>query len=363
MSPRPGLALVALGLMLSACSSGSGAPASVPSASSSATAVAAPSAAESGSGSVETDWSVLPDLGTYVTATAPLLAGWPTGFASATTGGVWLPNGNEGAPPAVARLDPDTLEVTATIGLDGAEDSSPPDAWATAPSANGVWVALAHQRAVALLDPATNSVSRRIEFAGVPYSMVEDGDSLWIVDFENSTVIRLDVASGEELLRVETVLDPIEIAVGEEGVWVTEHRRGNLVRLDPDTGDMLATLPVGGRPGVAIGFGSVWARSDDDRVVSRIDPTGNRIVATVPIPGNPVDLAIAGDSVWVVATPQRGACEVGSYLVRIDPQTNQVAALMNLPCAFGLATDGSRLWAGSFDGEQSSIIRIDAGAD
>ena len=173
-------------------------------------------------------------------------------------------------------------------------------------------------------------------------------------------VVRLDIGTGKEMLRIRSVVDPIEIAVGEEGVWVTEHRRGNLVRLDPTTGDVLATIHVGGRPGVAIGFGSVWARSNDERVVSRIDPTTNQIVATISMPGNPIDLAIAGNWVWVAATPQRGACERGSYLVRLDPEADEVDAIMDLPCAFALATDGRSLWAGSMDGDEVFIHRLDA---
>jgi virginiamycin B lyase len=210
-----------------------------------------------------------------------------------------------------------------------------------------------------LIDPATNVVSRRLEVDAVPYSLAEDGDSLWIVDFERSAVLRIDRVSGEELLRVQGIRDPIEIAVGEGGVWVTEHRQGNLVRLDPETGEELARLGVGGRPGVAIGFGSVWARSDDDRVVSRIDPVTNRVVETIAMPGNPVDFAVAGDALWVVTRPQRGACERNSHLVRIDPTSSMPDGIMALPCAFGIATDGRSLWAASGEGDAATIARID----
>ena len=362
MTRSPSSATIALILLLSGCS---GATDPAPSASSEA-----PSAAASGSAAAsvlpptEPDWSALPSLEDAVVATVPLTAAWPTLFASATEDGIWLPNGDEGdGPPGVARLDPETMDLTATIDIGGEADASPPDAWATAPSVDGVWVALASRQEVVLVDAATNAVSRRLEIDAVPYSLTEDGDSLWIVDFERSTVLRIDRASGEELLRVEGIRDPIEIAVGEEGVWVTEHRSGTLVRLDHETGDVLATIRVGGRPGVVIGLGSVWARSDDDRTLSSIDPVENRIVATIPMPGNPVDVAVAGDSVWVVTTPQRGACDHNSHLVRIDPHSTEPVGSMDLPCAFGLVTDGGSLWAGFTDGDSPSILRIDAMED
>lgn len=358
MTRSPGSVVTALILLLSGCAAAPDAPSSASSATPSASA--SPSRAASALPSAEPDWSTLPSLEHTVVATAPLTAAWPTLFASATEDAIWLPNGDEGdGPPAVARLDPETMDLTATIDPGGEADASPPDAWATAPSVDGLWVALANRQEVVLIDPASNAVSRRLEVDGVPYSVAEDGDSLWIADFERSTVLRVDSVSGEELLRVEGIRDPIEIAVGEEGVWVTEHRSGNLVRLDPESGDVLATIPVGGRPGVAIGLGSVWARSDDDRTLSRIDPVENRIVATIPMPGNPVDFAVAGGSVWVVTTPQRGACDRNSHLVQIDPESTEPVGIMDLPCAFGLVTDGGSLWAGFTDGDSPSIVRID----
>lgn len=363
---RPSHAILALAVLASGCSFEVGAPASrLPSASAlaaspSASAAAALSPSVAPSSPLEPDWSALPSLEPIVIATAPLTAGWPTLFASATDAGIWVPNGDEGdGPPAVARLDPETMALVATIEVGGQEGASPPDGWATAVSVDGVWVALAHEQEVVLIDPATNAVSRRLEVDAVPYSLAEDGDSLWIVDFERSAVLRIDRVSGEELLRVQGIRDPIEIAVGEEGVWVTEHRQGNLVRLDPETGEELARLGVGGRPGVAIGFGSVWARSDDDRVVSRIDPVTNRVVETIAMPGNPVDFAVAGDALWVVTRPQRGACERNSQLVRIDPASSMPDGIMDLSCAFGIATDGRSLWAASGEGDAASIARID----
>jgi glutamine cyclotransferase len=352
---RPSHAILVLFILMSGCSAGTDAPAS---ASSSAPAAlpASPSVPASVPASAEPDWSALPALDDAVTATAPLaqIAGR---YTSATADGVWTP-GNGGAGAAVARLDPETLEVVSVIELGGQADSW---AEASAPSANGIWVTLTFQHAVALVDPQTNSESRRIGVEADPYNLVEDGDSLWVVDFGASTVVRIDIATGEERLRVQAV-GPTEVVVGFGSVWVVEHS-GNIVRLDPATGDALATIPVGGRPGIAIGFGSVWARSDDEATVSRIDPATNRVVATIPMPTNTGDIEVAGDSVWVVGGPQRGSCERNSYLVRIDPASNDADGFMPMSCPTSLVTDGTRLWAGSTkDGETAySILSLDPG--
>ena len=356
---RPSHAIFVLAFLVAGCAGGTDAPPSATPAAS--RSPSEPSAGASASAAaVETDWSALPALDHIVTGTVPLTAAFPGRYSSATAHGLWIPNGNAGDGAAVVRLDPDTLEVLATIDLGGVAGAIPPDAEATAPSANGVWVTLASQDAVALVDPATNRESRRIRVDGDPYSLAEDGENLWVTDF-GGAVVRVDVASGDELLRVRSISGPTQVAVAFGGVWVADHNSGDIVRLDPVTGEVLATIPVGGRPGIAIGFGSVWARSDDEQTVSRIDPSTDRVVATISMPSFPNDIEVAGDSVWVAGGPQRGSCERNSYLVRIDPDSNEADGFMPMSCPTMLATDGTRFWAGSTkDGEtEMSIISLD----
>ena len=357
---RPSRAIPVLVILISGCSAGADAAVSAPSAASTS---AVTSASPSPSASAGPDWSALPDLGANIIASTALIAEWPTRFASVTDDGIWLPNMNVGGPPAVARLDTDTMEQTAVIELGGEAGAFPPDAQATAPSAEGIWVALAYQRAVALIDPVTNTVVRRIEVDGAPYSLAVDGESLWIADFENSAVLRIDTATGEELLRTSVVSGPLEIAIGFDSVWVADHDTPYVFRLDPMTGEVAAMIWVGGYPFVTIGFGSVWAGSQNDLQVSRIDPATNEVVATIPMPEHTQDLAVAGDSVWAVAGPQRGACERNSYLVRVDPASDEADGIMDLPCAFGIVSDGRTLWAAKakFEGDLGSILSIDPG--
>lgn len=312
------------------------------------------------------DWSALPRLDADVTATVPITGGWSVllGAAPVAHGSIWISNGSEGEPPAVRRLDPDTMEVTATIDLGGEKDVFPPDAYGAAYSVQGVWVPLASQKSVVLIDQATNSVSRRIEVDATPYGLVEDGDSLWITDLGNSEVLRIDIPTGEERLRV-SIPAPTWIASGPEGLWVPEHETGFVTRLDPVTGEELARVQVGGRPGILLGLGSVWAGSGNEKTVSRIDPTTNAVVATIALPAHPSGAATAGGSVWFTVGPQRGACERTSYLVRIDPASNEVDGILDVPCLGSPVSDGARVWVNSFDSFEEnavSILTIDAGA-
>ena len=365
---RPSHAILVLTTLVSGCAvdTDAGATPSLadPSADS-ASFTASPSASlsASASASAEPDWLALPSLASAVTATVPLPGPFPGRYTSATAGSLWIPNGNAGGGAAVARIDDQTLEVVATIELGGSPNAFPVDAEATAPGANGVWVTLAYQDSVALIDPATNQESGRIRVEGDAYSLVEDGDSLWIADFAGS-VVRVDIATGEEQLRVHTIPGPTQLAVAFDAVWVADHDSGNIYRLDPSTGDIVATIRVGGRPGLAIGLGSVWARSDDDRLVARIDPSTNEVIATIPLPVNLTDIEVAGSSVWVVGGPQRGSCERNSYLLRIDPHSNSPSGILPMTCPSMLVTDGTRLWAGTaMDGETDlALVSIDPAA-
>lgn len=341
--------LLVLALVVSACGSplaaSPGADASASAASSQrATATPVP------------NWAAMEPLDDLVEQ-LPTDAGWPLQWAVVAHGSLWIPN-FEGDPPHVTRLDPETLETQARIELDGdPEAAPPPDATGIAASPDGIWVTLATQDAVGLIDPATNEVVRRIEVATKPYGIAVDGTDLWVVDLDRS-VRRIDTETGEEIARI-AVDAPYDIVVADGVVWVTEFDLGNVVRIDPATNEVVARIQVGGRPGLAVGLGSVWARSNDRRVVRRIDLATNEVIATVALPSNPQDLVIAGGAVWVATQPQRGDCETGSDVVRVNPATNAVDGLVQLPCAFSLATDGDVIWASTYvEGADQQTIAV-----
>lgn len=358
---RPSLAIILI-FLISGCSGRPAASAAL-SASSSASLSAQASPSPS-AGATEPDWSALPRLDESVTVKVPITGGWSIlmGAAPVAHGSLWISNGSEaGEPPRLRRLDPGTMEVTATIDLGGEPDVFPPDAYGAFYSADGIWVPLASQKAVVLIDHATNSVSRRIELDATPYGLLEDGDDLWITDFGNSEVLRVEIAAGEEQLRVD-IPAPTWMASGPEGLWVIEHGTGFVTRLDPATGEELARVQVGGRPGIVLGLGSVWASSSDEKTVSRIDPATNSVIATIGLPSHPSGAAIAGGSLWLTVGPQRGTCERTSYLVRIDPATNEVDGILDVPCAGSPISDGARVWVNSYEADAASILSLDAGA-
>jgi hypothetical protein len=120
---------------------------------------------------------------------------------------------------------------------------------------------------------------------------------------------------------------------------------------------VIKEFDIGNVGWMAAGAGSVWAKTDLSHLVERIDPATNKIVASIPAWPDPVDdggpdycqgLGADDNAVW--------ACISGSRIARIDPKTNQIAAIVDvhktsdqgqIPVRFGhawvLIGDGSTL--------------------
>lgn len=127
-----------------------------------------------------------------------------------------------------------------------------------------------------------------------------------------------------------------------------------------------ATIPVGSFPrDIAVGAGAVWVSVNDftegepeTHSVVRIDPATNEIVAIISVrtAGN---LAVGSDAVWTIDSID----EPQDTVVRIDPATNQVVGTIPVgPYAFDVAVDASSVWVTrDIDGRGQSgeVIRID----
>jgi hypothetical protein len=304
----------------------------------------------------------------------PVPAGWRV--AQTGTVGVGLAVGNvllasNYDVSEVYRYDRATLESLGTLAV-GERGVFPPDAQSLAPGTDGVWVTLAAQKAIGLLDPVSGEIVRRVSLAGRPYDLVEHEGTLWIIDYEHNDVLRMDLQS-EAVLAEIRVERPTDVVVGEGAVWATVHvgRRdrgepmvgngGQVARIDPATNTVTALLDVGPRPYfLAVGFGSIWTGNATGASVSRIDAATNE-VTTIPISQDGAfDIEVAGDSVWAIVGEQHWAppCDPDtSFFVRIDPTTNTVRERIAFPCPVSLAVDGNGLWVSGV-GEDGPVVTL-----
>jgi len=100
---------------------------------------------------------------------------------------------------------------------------------------------------------------------------------------------------------------------------------------------------------LASGFGSVWVKRDDGAIV-RLGP-GGKVQATIDadIYQPPVcqGLGVSADAVW--------ACATEGTIIRIDPETNDVAAEIDLPKINEqgrLVSHGGQVWVLNGDGDK-----------
>jgi hypothetical protein len=138
--------------------------------------------------------------------------------------------------------------------------------------------------------------------------------------------------------------------VAEAGsVWVAgsngEPWNGRLVRLDPQSGEVQATIDVPvqsslGGAGVASGLGSVWILAGGDKATAnggtwlyRIDPNTNEIADASELTTSeyPIELAVDQSGIWVLSLdPSAGEGEASQILRRVDPISLDVATTLRV---------------------------------
>jgi YVTN family beta-propeller protein len=264
-------------------------------------------------------------------------------------GAVWVVDGRAGT---VARLDPHTNQVVATIPV-AAPSPTCERCWGTVAAGDGVvWVTTdAAGPVVVRIDPTANAIAETVQVGVLPVALAVDEDGgLWLTATLQDAVVHVDPHPAGAVARTAIHL-PARISAGRDAVWASAWQpgaNGQVMRLDPRTGWVLASIPVGREPGaLAVDDADVWVANGMDDTVSRIDARTNTVVATLPVVHDPVGVVIGTDAVWVVS---RGSALLAPpTLSRIDPSRNMVAETTPLEGAapIGTAAGADSLWVAS----------------
>jgi hypothetical protein len=205
---------------------------------------------------------------------------------------------------------------------------------------------------------------------GVYAGLAFGAGSIWLAPTGTSELLRIDPSSNRLVAKIHLGVTGNRslsslgggIAFAADRVWVSRDSdgpRGDIITVNPATNRAAATpITVGSGPDVvAAGLGSIWvdntsvvlgnnAPSRIYPAVSRIDPRTRR-VTTESFSGTP---ATAFGSLWI----QTNRASDSAAILRVDPNTGQTLARIDVPRVVGICAGGGRVWAISYPRSRSA---------
>jgi YVTN family beta-propeller protein len=166
-----------------------------------------------------------------------------------------------------------------------------------------VWVTTWGAGKLAVVDPRTFKVVRRINIGAHPAGLAARNDAVWVGFSRDATAI---ARVSPRTFRVELidvgVREPRRFVAGTKDLWI-QANTGDLVQFDPVAGRVLAHLEVGRTlaQGAVAPDGTIWVPDKEQNLVYRVDPGRRRVVDSFPAgPGAYVTLH-AYKSMWVTS--------------------------------------------------------------
>lgn len=177
------------------------------------------------------------------------------------------------------RIDPATNQVTGTVADIG-------DGAVTAVvGAGSVWVASVHDGMLTRVDPQTLEVTARVGVGPMPLGVAYGAGAVWVANRMHGTVARVDPASNRLVALVKVGSEPAWVAVAGGSVWVTDPAGDAVARIDPATNEA-ATLPLEGKPTTIAAAASL--ETQDEQAAAPAPPAG--------LPPLARELGFAGDA-------------------------------------------------------------------
>jgi virginiamycin B lyase len=259
---------------------------------------------------------------------------------------LWMMTGSK-----MLRIDPRNNAVT-EIDIPGAGGKYR----GLAVGEGAVWIPDTLNKMIYKLDPATNSIVKRIEsdFFDSEGSIGAGEGSVWIVAWGEKfqmVLSRFNSQTGELEANIPLERGSIAAIVDFGSVWVTNSERDELYRIDPKTNTVVSTVSLHKGPRfLSSGEGAIWVLNQSDCTVQRIDGYTGSLVATIETDHsyrNGGDIAVGGGYVWVTL---KGNLPV----VQIDPKTNSTIRKFK---GLGMG-DAIRYGAGSVWVSGDNIFRV-----
>jgi DNA-binding beta-propeller fold protein YncE len=126
-------------------------------------------------------------------------------------------------------------------------------------------------------------------------------------------------------------------------------------RVPPTTVAAVVGQPVDRSVGarqLALAAGSLWVAAQDSNQVLRVDPASGRVSAVIPV-GQPLGIAAGFGVLWVTSYGEHPA------LLRIDPASLRVTTRVSLDVGAAVAVGAGAVWVACGEGNGPSLQRVD----
>jgi streptogramin lyase len=203
----------------------------------------------------------------------------------------------------LTRIDLQSGEAS-QVGLDGVPTG-------LALGDNAVNVTLAFDHSIQRYDIGTGAAMAPIDGLTVRALAFAD-DQGWGIDPVAEGVVHLSQAREIGRVALPAGGGASDVTIGFGAVWVTDALGRSVSRLDPATGEV-ASVSLGIAPTRVIAHaGSIWAVGETSDALARVDPTTRRQLGSTKVCDGPVDLAEAGQDLYVVCSGSRQLVRVSS---------------------------------------------------
>jgi virginiamycin B lyase len=220
---------------------------------------------------------------------------------------------------------------------------------------DSLWAPVCGDGSLARIDPKTFKVTATIASgtAGTIASLAASADSLWLLTDAKTTLSRIDPDQNAVVGEMRLPPGCGSLTFGETALWLACPNENKVLRINPATNLVEKAIDVSAHPqALAVGGASIWVLCEKDGIIDRIDPKTNKVSKSIAldVPGAKGAIAFGEGAVWVTLT--------GFPLTRIDPQSETVAQQF-----FGAGGGGSILtspgaiWLSNPDA--GTLLRID----
>jgi streptogramin lyase len=281
---------------------------------------------------------------------------WPTMTLALSGGSAWVACKERSR---VIRVSTKTGKTTKTVRLQGS-------AIAVRAGFRSIW-ALDSGGTLYRLNPRTGKVARRISLrVAAAYNIWIGGGSVWVADDQGASVVRVSPRTNRVVARIRVGDGPASMAFAGGTAWVMNHRDTTLDRIDLATNrpKLLTTIGHDAPERMVWANGRLWITGRGTDLL-KVDPANGSVERTIDIGASGIDIAAAGDSLWVPARSRevdQSGFPTMEALRRVSISSGSVTTVVRPSGRLdvhGLATSAGAVWLA--DNRRGYLYRVQAG--